>query len=124
MTSPITKRARDLRNSPTDAEKLLWRALKESNFNIKFRRQYPIGPYFADIVCKDINLVIEIDGGQHDELLDKKRTDYLQKQGYRVTRFWNNEVLGNIEGVMAEIVNIMDTPPLPPRSRGGSMEGH
>jgi very-short-patch-repair endonuclease len=121
MISLITERARELRNESTKAEKALWKALKEGHLSVKFRRQYPIGPYFADIVCKEKKLVIEIDGGQHDPASnnEKTRTVYLQKSVYRVLRFWNNEVLGNIEGVMEIIVNMLDTPPLPPRSRGG-----
>lgn len=124
MISPVTKCARKLRNNPTDAEKVLWKALKEAYPNIRFRRQYPIGPYFADIACKDKKIVIEIDGGQHDlaSEAEKTRTEYLQSNGYCVLRFWNNEVLGNIEGVMAVITQNLNTPPLPPRMRGGVNE--
>lgn len=122
MVSPITERARKLRNNPTEAEKKLWQALKESNLGTKFRRQYPIGPYFADIVCKEKMVVIEIDGGQHNPLSDKNRTDYIEAKNYRIIRFWNNDVLGNIEGVMTQIINTLNTPPLPPRMRGDSQE--
>ncbi len=124
MTSPITKHARDLRNNPTDAEKKLWLAIKTAAPNVKFRRQYPIGPYFADIACKEKKLIVEIDGGQHDPSseTEKARTAYLNKNGYRVLRFWNNDVLGNIEGVMTEIVKNLETlPPIPPRTRGGNL---
>jgi len=125
MISPVTKRARELRNNPTDAENALWKELRELLPDIKFRRRYPIGPYFADIACIDKKLVLEIDGGQHDPLSknEKTRTEYLEKDGFRVLRFWNNEVLGNIEGVMAVIAENINTPPLPPRSRGGELEG-
>jgi very-short-patch-repair endonuclease len=121
MTSATTERARELRNNPTDAEKALWKALRESKLPYKFRRQYPIGPYFADIACKKKGLVIKIDGGQHDPLAttEKLRTAYLEANAYRVLRFWNNDVLGNIEGVMAKIVETLELPPIPPRTRGG-----
>lgn len=122
MALPITERARKLRNNPTEAEKKLWNAIREKNFSFKFRRQYPIGPYFADIACKEKMVVIEIDGGQHNELSDKNRTDYIEAKGYRVIRFWNNDVLGNIEGVMTDIIKALNAPPLPPRTRGGIQE--
>ncbi len=117
MVSPITKRARELRNNPTEAEKALWQELKATKF--KFRRQYPIGPYFADFACKDSKLIIEVDGGQHNIETDHIRTEYLEKHGYRVIRFWNNSVLNNIDGVMEKIVEMLNTPPHPPRTRGG-----
>jgi very-short-patch-repair endonuclease len=125
MASPITKRARELRNNPTDAEKALWKALKENYPDLKFRRQYPVGRYFADIACKDRKLIIELDGGQHDpaSITEQKRTDYLQQSGYRVVRFWNNDVLGNIEGVMTDIAMILGTPPLTPPLAGGDYSG-
>ena len=87
----------------------------------QIRRQYPIGPYFADIACIKCRLIVEIDGGQHNLLsqTEMARTHYFGKNGYRVLRFWNNEVLENIEGVMEELIKNLDTPPLPPRSRGG-----
>lgn len=93
MVSQKTVRARNLRNNPTEAEKLLWKYIRVQQFDVKFRRQYPIGPYFADIVCKERKLVIELDGGQHNEIIDKERTEHIERQGYRVIRFWNNDVL-------------------------------
>ncbi len=122
MVSPITERARKLRNNPTEAEKKLWQAIKKHDFDLRFRRQYPIGPYFADIACKEKMLVIEIDGGQHSELSDRNRTNYIEAKDFRIIRFWNNDVLGNIEGVMTEITKALNAPPLPPRTRGGIQE--
>lgn len=89
-----------------------------------FRRQATIGPYFADFACHTHRLVIEIDGGQHAESAsDATRTSYLEASGYRVLRFWNNDVLGNIDGVFETIIGALrvapPTPdPSPPRERG------
>src|SRR5690606_31343717 len=88
---------------------------------IKFRRQYPIGKYFADFACLERNLVIELDGGQHSEDADRVRTAFFKQQGFQTLRFWNNDVLGNIEGVMAEIVKNIQTPPSNPPANGGKM---
>ena len=89
----------------TEAEKLLWYYLRAGRFGRKFRRQVPVGPYVADFLCEDARLILEVDGGQHaDRLLhDAERTSWLQGQGYEVMRFWNNEVLGNIEGVLITV---------------------
>ncbi|HMM15189.1 MAG TPA: endonuclease domain-containing protein [Parvibaculum sp.] len=98
------ERARTLRRNQTEAERALWqklRVLKAEGFH--FRRQAPIGTYIADFACHSFKLVIEVDGGQHNEksglARDAERTAWLQGEGYRVLRFWNNEVLTNIEGV-------------------------
>jgi very-short-patch-repair endonuclease len=94
--------AKQLRRNPTDAEHKLWQALRSRQLsNFKFRRQVPIGPYVADFVCPAEKLVIEIDGGQHaeDADYDRRRTEALEREGYRVIRFWNNDVLSNVEGV-------------------------
>ena len=95
----------------TDAERKLWRHLRALLPSSHWRRQATIGPYFADFACHDARLVIEVDGGQHN-LEDQagaksKRTAYLEAQGYRVLRFWNNEVLGNIDGVMTIITEAL-----------------
>jgi len=92
-------RAKQLRRDSTDAEKTLWRLLRARQLNgVKFRRQHPIGPYIVDFVCLEQHLVIELDGGQH-ALDSPARTRFLESEGYRVLRFWNNEVLANPEGV-------------------------
>ncbi|HSG34298.1 MAG TPA: DUF559 domain-containing protein [Sphingomonadaceae bacterium] len=100
-------RARRLRRDATDAERLLWRQLRECLPGAKFRRQSPVGPYFADFLSFGHKLIVEIDGGQHAELAvaDERRTRYLEGQGYRVLRFWNNEVLSNCEGVLQTIAS-------------------
>ena len=97
--------ARTHRQNPTEAEKVLWSHLRAKQFEgIKFRRQDPVGSYIADFVCHDRKVVIEVDGGQHaDNPGDKERDDWFKTQGYRVLRFWNNEVLNNIEGVLEKV---------------------
>ena len=99
----IQTKAKVLRKQQTDAERLLWRHLRDRRFvGYKFRRQVAIGNYIADFVCLKYLLIIEVDGGQHLEQLryDDIRTCYLESLGFRVIRFWNNEVLGNIAGVL------------------------
>jgi very-short-patch-repair endonuclease len=89
----------------------------------KFRRQVPIGDYVVDFVCENARLVIEADGGQHADLVasDDARTQWLNKQGYRVMRFWNNDVLANPAGVLETIIAALDPLPAPlPRERGNT----
>ncbi|MCC7037375.1 MAG: endonuclease domain-containing protein [Alphaproteobacteria bacterium] len=97
-----TPKARKLRHNQTDCEKTIWNLFKDRRFeNYKFRRQHPIGSYIVDFACPAVKLVIEIDGGQHcDNKADKVRTEYLQSRGYEVLRFWNNDVMTNIDGVI------------------------
>lgn len=104
--------ARKLRNNLTEAEKKLWYFLRKSNFGVKFRRQQPIGPYFCDFVCLQRHLILEIDGGQHsNSMQDKIRDEFFNKEGFTVLRFWNNEVLENMEGVLQKIKeNLQITP--------------
>jgi len=97
------EKARELRRKQTDAELALWQALRKSQVEgFRFRRQVPVGPYIADFVCHSAKLVIEVDGSQHEQnqAYGKVRTARMEIDGYRVLRFWNNEVLGNIEGVL------------------------
>jgi very-short-patch-repair endonuclease len=98
-------RARALRHNMTDAEQALWRILRNRQFaRTKFRRQVLIGPYIADFVCYEARLVIEADGGQHADCTDDAIRDaWFDAQGFRVLRFWNNDVLKNPEGVAAAI---------------------
>ena len=97
-----TERARQLRRDATDAEKRMWRGLREAFPYAKFRRQQALGPYFADFASHAARLVIEIDGGQHGEAVahDEARTRFIEGEGYRVIRFWNDDVMTNIEGVL------------------------
>ncbi len=96
-----TRAARRLRRDSTQAEQKLWRYLRARSLGgFKFVRQKPIGPYIVDFVCREKRLVIEVDGGQHaDNSRDAVRDRWLMEHRYRVLRFWNNEVLENIEGV-------------------------
>ena len=101
------ERARELRKNLTDAERKLWKYLRRKQIEgHRFRRQVPIGPYYVDFLCLERRLVIEVDGGQHADRQaeDAKRTAWLESQGFRVLRCWNNEVLQNFEGVVEAIL--------------------
>jgi very-short-patch-repair endonuclease len=100
-----TRLARQLRKNSTLAERKLWRYLRSRSLGgFKFVRQEPIGPYVVDFVCREKRLVVEVDGGQHAERRrDAVRDRWLLERRFRVLRFWNNEVLGNIEGVWETI---------------------
>ena len=100
--------ARNLRKNATIQERRLWNLLKNRQFhNLKFKRQQPIGDYIVDFICKEAKIIIEIDGGQHNEPenieYDKTRNKYLNNLGYKVIRFWNNEIYENIEGVVLRL---------------------
>ena len=103
-----TTLARELRKRQTDAERALWNKLRSKQIEgVKFRRQQPIGPYIVDFVSLERKLIIEIDGGQHNERKvrekDQEREEWLKEKGYQTLRFWNNDVLTNIEGVLERI---------------------
>lgn len=102
---PQTRRARHLRRSMTDAEQKLWKSFREIGLPYKVRRQHPIGNYVVDFAIPARRLVIEVDGGQHAMGTEKDalRTKVLNERGYRVIRFWNNEILGNLDGVLQTI---------------------
>ena len=114
-----TERARRLRANSTKAELRLWRRLRaRSLMGHKFVRQEPIGPYIVDFVCREHRLVIEVDGGQHaTDKRDVVRDRWLAEHRYRVLRFWNNDVLGNMDGVLEIIAAALpaDSPPHPDR---------
>ena len=97
-----TIKARTLRHDQTKAESVFWSHVKAKQFlGLKFKRQFPVGEYIADFICIEKKIIVEIDGGQHCEnSKDLERTKYLNNMGYEVIRFWNNDVLGNIEGVL------------------------
>jgi very-short-patch-repair endonuclease len=105
-----TSRARRLRRDSTDAELKLWHRLRSrSILEFKFVRQEPIGPYIADFACRERRLIIELDGGQHaDSKHDVVRDRWLEEHGYRVLRFWNNDVMGNVEGVLETIAMVLN----------------
>jgi len=115
--------ARRMRAEPTDAERVLWQRLRH---DIKlvgshFRRQAAIGPFIVDFASRKAKLVIELDGGQHDwqQASDASRTRRIEAAGYRVLRFWNNDVLGNLEGVLSEIQRALPPTPDPSPQGGG-----
>jgi very-short-patch-repair endonuclease len=106
----------------TDAERKLWRILRESFSDHHFRRQVPIRHFIADFASHRAKLVIEVDGGQHDPNIDAERTSIIEAEGYRVLRFWNNEVLGNPDGVWSVIDRVLREPhphPTLPHQGGG-----
>jgi very-short-patch-repair endonuclease len=107
------ERARQLRKNMTDAERKLWHYLRLRQLEgHKFRRQVRIGPYIADFACLKALIVVEVDGGQHAEAraYDARRDDFMRGQGFRVLRFWNNDVLSNIDGVWRVIAEEINRP--------------
>lgn len=111
MTDKTIKNARNLRRDQTDAEQKLWSKLRNRQFfDLKFRRQHPYPPYILDFYCDDLKLVIELDGGQHSQEKDQKRTEFLVNEGLTVLRYWNNDVLKNIDGVLEDIENKANIP--------------
>ena len=97
-----TLRSRELRNAATEAERKLWQQLSGRKLaGVRFNRQFPVGQFICDFVSREMRLVIEIDGGQHASAAeyDARRTRFIEAQGYRVIRFWNSEVLDNIDSV-------------------------
>jgi very-short-patch-repair endonuclease len=118
-SATATGRARALRRRSTRAELLLWHHLRSRQLaGFKFVRQEPIGPYFADFLCRGRYLVVEVDGGQHaDNATDARRDAVMRDFGYKTIRIWNSDVLGNIEGVLqmlrAELEDAPHPVPLP-----------
>ena len=102
-----TPRARELRHAASPAERLLWRYLSRAQTGAKFSRQMPVGPFFADFLCREMRLVVELDGFSHEARLDEDaaRDRWFAANGYRVLRFTNADVLGNVDGVVAAIRN-------------------
>ena len=123
----LTEQARALRRTSTPAERHLWKALRNRQISgHKFKRQFRLGPYIADFVCLERGLVVELDGGHHSETgdYDQRRTEELNRLGFRVIRFWNNDVLQNLEGVVRAIEAALahqtnaPSPRLSPRGEG------
>ncbi|MDB5407035.1 MAG: endonuclease protein [Rhodospirillales bacterium] len=103
--------ARRLRRTPTDAEMRLWWRLRHKQLGgFRFRRQHPLGRYVVDFFCAEARLIVEVDGGQHADESDT-RARWIEAQGYRLIRFWNNDVLGNTEGVLLEILRALRAGP-------------
>ena len=121
--------SRQLRKNMTLQEKKLWSVIRNRQFfGYRFRRQFPIGQYIVDFICREKKIIIEIDGGQHNEIkniqYDNKRTEYLISEGYKVMRFWNNDIDKNICGVYDKLKEVFEigediTPPQPSPSREG-----
>jgi very-short-patch-repair endonuclease len=115
---PLQSHARNLRNNTTDVERILWQHLRNRQIEgVKFRRQQPVEAYIVDFVSFEKKILIELDGGQHAEkhAQDDKRDACLQANGFMVLRFWNNEVLENLEGVLEKIRRVCEegTTPTP-----------
>ncbi|MFB9048249.1 endonuclease domain-containing protein [Sphingobium indicum] len=114
-----TARAKELRNAAPIAERLLWQQLRGRKLGFKFSRQMPIGPYFADFLCRELRLMIELDGESHDHSVqyDSRRDDYCRSRGYRILRFSNADVMENLEGVVSHVQATLaqaHPQPLPP----------
>jgi len=108
----------------TEAEQHLWKSLRRRQLaNCRFRRQHPVGPYVADFACLERMLIVEIDGGRHNNAVDGKRDKQLLRRGFRILRFWNNDVLGRTDDIVAEILRALELthplPDLPPRAGEG-----
>jgi very-short-patch-repair endonuclease len=109
----LRNKARNLRRQQTDVETRLWMRLRDRQLcGAKFRRQHPLGPYIVDFCCPDRGLIVELDGGQHAEQAssDQVRTDFLEADGYRVVRFWNHDVLDQMDAILEEIVRLLSDP--------------
>ncbi len=117
----MLQNAKSLRSNQTDAEQKLWYHLRGHRFlGLKFKRQKPMGNYIVDFVCVERKLIIELDGSQHADQheYDATRDAWLRGEGYTVLRFWNNEVLGELEGVVEKIRLALSPDPSPASGRG------
>ena len=122
----LRARAKAMRRAPTDAEHRLWQILRAKRLSgYKFKRQLPIDRYIVDFACLRHRLIVEADGAQHsDSASDDRRDAHLEAQGFRILRFWNNDIFNNEEGVLTSILNAFEQPlsptPLPQRGEGPS----
>jgi very-short-patch-repair endonuclease len=104
-----------MRQGMTDAERALWRRLRRDQLGVRFRRQHPVGPYVTDFACRSLRLIVEVDGGQHAIRSDRdqRRNAWMADRGFLVLRFWNHDVLGNLDGVVerihAEVIRLRAT---------------
>ena len=111
MNKQLKERSRGLRKNLTDAEQKLWQKLRNKQiYDHKFRRQFVLGNYIVDFICLDKRLIIEVDGGQHMENVgyDSQGDEWLKKQNFKVLRFWNNQVLSEIDSVLEVIVKKLE----------------
>lgn len=118
----LEQRRRELRRNQTDAEKIFWARVRNRQFNgMRFFRQYSLGPYILDFYCPEVRLAVELDGGQHarsdNREYDAFRSEYLKAHGIEVIRFWDNEALSDIQGVLNELF-LKVTPPNLPFAKG------
>ncbi len=119
-TSSMRTKARQLRLNSTEAERILWRRLSARKVaGVRFNRQVVIGPFICDFVARSAKLVVEVDGGQHGwrSAEDARRTAFLEMQGFQVLRFWNDDVMDRLEGVIEQIESALAAPPSPNPSR-------
>lgn len=112
----LKQNARHLRKNMTPQERKLWELIKNKQFHgYRFLRQFVIGKYIVDFICHQTMIIIELDGGQHNEyqniINDKERTHYLENKGYKIFRFWNNDIDNNIEGVYQKLEEIFNINP-------------
>lgn len=112
-TPKIMHQAGELRKEPTPAERKLWSRIRNDQLGINFRRQHAIGNYIPDFCSPKAKLIIELDGSRHleQEEYDTERTKYLESEGYKVIRFWNNDIMNNIEGVVLAILYALEKQP-------------
>ncbi len=97
-----------MRSDQTEAERLLWWAIRRRDLGVRFRRQHPVGPYIVDFVCLSEKLIVEVDGEHHDEATDGSRDRELVRSGFRVLRFWNGDVFLELDLVLEEIVRAIE----------------
>jgi very-short-patch-repair endonuclease len=125
LAQKLRRNMTDAEKRLTDAEKRLWSQLRSKQlFGMKFRRQHPIGPFIVDFVCLEKKHVIEVDGGQHSKGSDKdlKRDEWLASEGYKVLRYWNDDVLKETKSVLEDVLSkIGDHPPPTPPLKGGGL---
>lgn len=115
MATRSLEQAKELRIGSTDAERKLWSVLRGANIDgLKFRRQHPVPPYTVDFCCVSARPVIEVDGSQHTEASDRARTQFLESKGFTVLRFWDNDVLMQLEAVVEAICQTVSPSPLTP----------
>ncbi|HJS20652.1 MAG TPA: endonuclease domain-containing protein [Anaerolineales bacterium] len=110
-SNPKTKhKAIELRKESTPAERKLWSRIRDDQLGVTFRRQHAVGNYIPDFCSPNAKLIVELDGSQHlvQEEYDEERTKYLESLGYRVIRFWNNDVINNMDAVMLAIIQILE----------------